>query len=154
MWEEVYEMTDTVRLSYLLNHCLGFLPTRDQYEEIRALGNEIAKENEQLRAENEGLRARLQDMEKDRDAWRSEWNMYAKAWSREIGNMVIPKTHLIDSLVLTTRQLYTESKRLKAAMKGIHQMAEEELKTLEVGSGSSLWQIEADARAALKEGDK
>jgi hypothetical protein len=49
-------MTDlTPRFTYLINQCLKFLWTRDQQEEIQALGNALVKENERLRAENERL---------------------------------------------------------------------------------------------------
>lgn len=34
---------------------------------------------------------------------KSSLEMYAKAWARELGGKLIPKTHEIDALVLTTR---------------------------------------------------
>lgn len=36
-------MTDTTRLLYLVNHCPGFLPTRDEWEEVQRLVREITK---------------------------------------------------------------------------------------------------------------
>ena len=50
------------------------------------------------------LRAQLADTEKDRDNWKREFEMYRDAWKRELGGWLIPKAHLIDALVLTTRK--------------------------------------------------
>lgn len=50
------------------------------------------------------LRAQLADTEKDRDSWKHEFEMYRDAWKRELGGWLIPKAHLIDALVLTTRK--------------------------------------------------
>jgi hypothetical protein len=42
---------------------------------------------------------------KDAAAWKEEWQMYANAWKREVSGFIPPKTHLIDALVLATREL-------------------------------------------------
>jgi hypothetical protein len=49
--------------------------------------------------------ARAKDAERLAADWQHEFNMYRSAWIRELGGKVIPKTHEIDSLVLTTRRL-------------------------------------------------
>jgi HEPN domain-containing protein len=48
--------------------------------------------------------------------WQHEFNMYRSAWIRELGGKVIPKTHDVDALVLTTRTLREERDRLRAAI--------------------------------------
>jgi hypothetical protein len=50
------------------------------------------------------LEARLKDAEKMRDDWRSDSNMFSRAWARELGP-IRHKTHLIDALVMGTREL-------------------------------------------------
>ena len=60
------------------------------------------------------LKTQLKNVEKDRDSWKSEWDMTTRAWIRELGGKVFPKTHLIDSLVLTTRQMKTNLEALQA----------------------------------------
>jgi hypothetical protein len=37
-------------------------------------------------------------------SWKHHWQMYRDAWVRELGGWTIPKSHEIDSLVLTTRK--------------------------------------------------
>ena len=39
-----------------------------------------------------------------KDAWKSDRDMFVNAWCRELGK-IINKTHLIDALVLTTREI-------------------------------------------------
>jgi len=46
----------------------------------------------------------LRLMTMDRDGWKREFNTYRRAWIRELGGTLVPKTHDIDSLVLTTRK--------------------------------------------------
>lgn len=50
------------------------------------------------------LEAKLADMTKARDEAKATVEMYAKAWARELGP-VRQKTHLIDTLVIGTREL-------------------------------------------------
>lgn len=42
---------------------------------------------------------------KDAAEWKSHWEMYANAWKRELRGRILNKRHLIDALVLTTRDL-------------------------------------------------
>jgi hypothetical protein len=44
--------------------------------------------------------------------WEHEFNMYRSAWLRELGGELIPKTHDIDSFVLTTRKIRKEWEEL------------------------------------------
>lgn len=39
------------------------------------------------------------------DAARGQADMYIRAWERELGNIVVPKRHHIDALVVTTRRM-------------------------------------------------
>ena len=49
--------------------------------------------------------------------WKREYEMFRDAWMREIHGSLIPKTHLIDSLVLTTREIYNGYLECKKATK-------------------------------------
>jgi len=46
-----------------------------------------------------------------RDELAHELDMYRRAWIRELGGRLISKTHEIDALVLTTRQLREDTQR-------------------------------------------
>lgn len=39
---------------------------------------------------------------KDAADWNREWEMYSRAWLRELGGKLFPKSHRIDALVITT----------------------------------------------------
>ncbi len=66
-------------------------------------------------------KAQYDELEKQRDelaasleeerGWKREFDMYRRAWIRELGGRLIPKTHEIDALVLTTRQLREDTQR-------------------------------------------
>lgn len=45
--------------------------------------------------------------------WQHEFNMYRRAWLRELGGKLIPKSHDIDAFVLTTRRMREELERLR-----------------------------------------
>jgi len=49
--------------------------------------------------------------ERDLASWKDEADMLARAWLRELGNRVFPKSHLIDALVLTTRDIRQKAER-------------------------------------------
>ena len=57
--------------------------------------------------------------------WQHEFNMYRLAWIRELGGKVIPKTHEIDALVLTTRALREERDRLRKEVESWKKRAEQ-----------------------------
>jgi hypothetical protein len=59
---------------------------------------------------------KAQDAERLARDWQHEFTMYRNAWVRELGGKFVNKTHEIDSLVLTTRDLREERDRLRAAI--------------------------------------
>jgi len=68
---------------------------------IDAQAAEIAR----LTAERDELRAMVEKAGKDRDDYKRDYEMYARAWERELQPLnFVPKTHRIDALVLTTRK--------------------------------------------------
>lgn len=64
-------------------------------------------------AGNRQLIAELDSQHASSEQWQDEYRMYANAWSRELGPLK-PKTHLIDSLVLTTREMVAELNEWRA----------------------------------------
>ena len=76
-------------------------------------------------------------LKKESEAWAAHHNMYVKAWVRELGGSVIPKTHLIDSLTLTTQKLREEHASFAAKIKIAHDIAAHmERVTLDVMAGT------------------
>lgn len=45
------------------------------------------------------------------DDWKRSAEMFSRAWLRELGGKLIPKSHFIDALVLTTRQMKERADR-------------------------------------------
>ena len=82
------------------------------YEDIVEKWNDRPLEDA-LCAERDMLKAQLKDAKKNSADWQSEYEIFAKAWLREIGGKTLPKTHLIDALVLTTREIIKERDLLK-----------------------------------------
>jgi len=54
--------------------------------------------------EIESLRGAVEEAKKDATSWKHHWQMYRDAWVRELGGWLVPKSHEIDALVLTTRK--------------------------------------------------
>lgn len=54
------------------------------------------------------LQAEVERLGKDRDDWKLEYEMVIGAWKRELDGLIVSKTHLIDALVVTTRNLRTQ----------------------------------------------
>lgn len=89
-------------------------PTTDMVEEAIAKAMSIGVE--------QGRAERLQelvDMEKSRDAWKKELDMYRDAWLRELGGKLFVKHHDIDALVFTTRALKEKADKWTAYENGI-----------------------------------
>jgi hypothetical protein len=61
------------------------------------------------------LKAELDEAQEKVKSWEQDFNMYRRAWIRELGGLVIPKHHDIDALVLTTRDQREKSLRCEAA---------------------------------------
>jgi hypothetical protein len=53
----------------------------------------------------------IAEVERERDQWKQEFELYRRAWIRELGGTLINKTHEIDALVLTSRQFKGDTKR-------------------------------------------
>lgn len=53
----------------------------------------------------EQLEQKILELTKDRDDWKHEWEIYKGAWLRELGGYFRNKHHLIDALVVSTREL-------------------------------------------------
>ncbi len=83
--------------------------------------HEVMLQVETLGKDNGTLRAQLSDAKSEAKNWEGIANQYAHAWQRELNFCLIPKTHLIDSLVLTTRQVFREK---SAAEKGCEDLKE------------------------------
>ncbi len=60
------------------------------------------------------LACKLTDETREKQSWQNEFNMYRDAWLRELGNKLISKSHEIDALVLTTKQMYADAQRWRA----------------------------------------
>lgn len=83
-------------------------------------GNPVPQTNA-LRSELGIVKAQLSDAKRSTEDWKSEANQYANAWQRELGGKLINKHHLIDALVLTTRELVKEK---RAAERGCEDLKE------------------------------
>jgi hypothetical protein len=59
------------------------------------------------------LTTKLKTAKQEAGDWKHEHLMFANAWKRELGGKLIPKTHLIDALVLTTRDMREELEQLR-----------------------------------------
>lgn len=98
-----------------------------------------AKDAEALQAETAML---LAEMTKDRDSWKREFDMYTKAWLRELGGKLFNNHHPIDAFVMTTEWMRNRSDRFEVT----HALAKKALAHMQA--------IPADlggALAALKE---
>lgn len=89
--EEYGCVPGTIRLSWL----------RSQLEIAR--GHD-ARVTELLAANNHYLQ-QARDARADAKSWRDSYEMYVRAWFRELGGRIIRKSHQIDGLVLTTRHV-------------------------------------------------
>lgn len=63
-----------------------------------------ARTSELLEASNRSMQE-ARDARAEARSWKHQFEMYARAWERELGGGIIRKAHLIDALVLSTRRL-------------------------------------------------
>lgn len=59
------------------------------------------------------LEGKLKKAEQEAGDWKSEWNMFANAWKRELGKHIVSKWHLIDCLVISTRRMREKLEQLE-----------------------------------------
>ncbi len=81
-----------------------------------AISYAAEKELVAIEAELRSLGVRLPDRENPPptvDEAMSELKMYQKAWVRELGGSIFAKRHLIDALVLTTREIREKANRYR-----------------------------------------
>jgi len=60
---------------------------------------------------NRVLEQTLKECEKERDAWKGDFNMYRSAWLREMGGYIVRKTYEIDGFVLRTQEIYEKARK-------------------------------------------
>jgi hypothetical protein len=75
----------------------------DHWKQMQEEAAEIGAGGERKSAP-EALEHELAAAKKDAEDWKRHFEMYRKAWIRELGGWLIPKAHEIDALVLTTRK--------------------------------------------------
>ena len=63
--------------------------------------------------------SRCADLENDRDGWKRQYEMYRSAWLREIGGVIVRKSHEIDGFVLRTQQIYQQAGKWIAYENGL-----------------------------------
>lgn len=81
---------------------------------MRRLSPQAAAQLERLAGLCERLRRERDDAVKrvaELEAFERDFDMYRRAWIRELGGKLIRKTHEIDALVLTTRKLKEDTRR-------------------------------------------
>lgn len=66
-------MTDPIRLTYLLNHCAGFMPTRDQWQEVVRLGNEMLLDRAHLCTQINNIAQLARDEQKKRQDYEESY---------------------------------------------------------------------------------
>lgn len=72
--------------------------------ELAVRNPNVASYIEHWEGRTQAAEAALETAKKDAESWKHHWQMYRDAWVRELGGWTIPKSHEIDSLVLTTRK--------------------------------------------------
>jgi hypothetical protein len=105
-------------LAYVRSELARVIEQRDDARKYAARLIQDAKDHDletekEWSKKNKDLADQIVELERSRDGWRSEYEMYAKAWARELGPMR-RKTHLIDQLVVATKEM---RERLEAAEK-------------------------------------
>jgi FtsZ-binding cell division protein ZapB len=88
---------------------------RDINDFIHDRWDKAMRQREEFRVEIAKLKAELDEAQEKVKSWEQDFNMYRRAWIRELGGLVIPKHHDIDALVLTTRDQREKSLRCEAA---------------------------------------
>ena len=94
----------------------GLLEKEVRKEKFRA--DEAESHSRAFQKDAMDSKSRADAAEKDAKSWKLEWEMWRKAWRREIGEQYMPpKTHEIDALVLATRRVMDEKRKAEADLK-------------------------------------
>ena len=118
-------------------------------QRLRARVDELEANQFNASAKLSDLQAELAKAAKDVESWKREVDIYAHAWTRELGSWEVPKTHQIDGLVLGTQ-------RLVDAHKALAGMAERIGKLFGLGTGEffSTEQLAKRVEAMARDNDK
>lgn len=98
------------RLLYLVNHCRGFLPTRDEWEEVIKLINELFRGNQKERDAADQLAGALE--------WSMspEYDEYMDPYYEDHPTVVIGKLHATAGMVRAARAALAAYRAEKVAI--------------------------------------
>lgn len=95
-----------------------------ELERMKAHGATAEKQWAQRSAEASALRQQLGELqtktdalERERNGFKADLEMYARAWERELSGYIIPKRHRIDALTVSTMKLRKTHEELKLELK-------------------------------------
>lgn len=78
-----------------------------------------------LQRHADGWMARAKQAEADQASTQRTLDMYARAWIRELGGRIRAKTHEIDALVLTTREITARAQRFETSHRFVKEALEQ-----------------------------
>ncbi len=117
MWDHCHEAA-TRALAELPDPDSVEVKGSDAWEELEETCRQLEQQRDDLAAdkarlerEHNAIAKRMEELAIDRDDWHREFEMYRKAWIRELGGRLVQKTHEIDALVLTTQSLRDDVRR-------------------------------------------
>ena len=98
----------------------------------------VAEEIHGYRKKIAELKERLYELEDIKH----DFDMYRNAWIRELGGRLIPKTHEIDALVLTTRKLKEDTRR--EVLRDCAKSLIDSVTRVDIVSLSEQWSVDAN----------